>query len=459
MIFERAAGLSNAEGLAAEKRANETAHRNPARARLIRGIANIRAALPDIDSSDYLFTELERIHHMRNSAQAYRDTTGSLEALKGKETISEAELRTGLQDIFRATAMGVDPRQLEKDALTIKSLAGKQMLVERLGKSRETVDALVGDNAERITTLSNQVSRAIDGVKQRYGGNSGASKAFFASLEDAPGTVSRRPQQTINAMYSQWLRDQAYETSTEYRESIEAAERIGLAVIEQAKTASGYSKRDGAILAAKHVGSGKGLRGVTSRANWSAGQYDADMVELMQVVGKTLPKGARIEIGSKADVEKATGYRYSTGRGRSFQTEGREPGIGSVKKTYICLSGSVDKRVLFHEMGHAIESVNPAVNSMVSVWLKARIEGKQPDSLRRLTGIRTYKNREIAVKDGFIDAYVGKVYEPIQGIQCNEVLAMGLERLANPMAAAQLAAQDPDHLALILAALKVEYQP
>lgn len=460
MIFERAKqGLSNADALAAETRASEAATRNPAQARLIIGIANLKAALPGIDSMPYLLTELERIHHLRNNAQAYRDTTGSLAALKGKEAISEAELRTGLQDIFRASAMGVDPRQLENDALAIKSLAGKTMLAERLSKAREAVDALVGDGAEGIVTLGEQKMRAIDGVKRGYGGNAGATQVFFKSLEDAPATVGRRTQQTINAMYSQWLHDQALATNGEYRASLDEAERIGRAVIDQAKATAGYSKREAVNLAANHVGSGKGLRGVTSRANWSASQYDTDVVELMQVVGKALPKGARIEIGSKADVEKATGYRYSSGRGRSFQTEGREPGIGSVKKTYVCLSGHVNKRTLYHEVGHAIESLNPAANAMVSQWLKSRIEGEQPESLRRLTGISAYRNREVAVKDGFIDAYVGKVYEPKQGIQCNEVLAMGLERLASPMAAAQLAAQDPDHLALILAALQVEYQP
>lgn len=38
----------------------------------------------------------------------------------------------------------------------------------------------------------------------------------------------------------------------------------------------------------------------------------------------------------------------------------------------------------------------------------------------------------------------------------NEIISMGIERLADPIKAAQLALRDPEHLALILTILKIK---
>lgn len=51
---------------------------------------------------------------------------------------------------------------------------------------------------------------------------------------------------------------------------------------------------------------------------------------------------------------------------------------------------------------------------------------------------------------------MGKVYKKSDGhVFVSEVTSMGLERLADPETAAELAMGDPEHLALILTLLKL----
>lgn len=461
MILERAQGLSNAEGVRAERIAATLKQSNPALAALVLEVAQARLDIPTASNAADVFKALEGVQAKRENARMASSLLSEVDALKAKEQITEAELQEGLRNIMHAATRQAKPaHQLNEDALALKARAGKHLLETRHAEARATVDALVGDDAERITTLGEQERQALDDVKAHYGGNNYAANAFFDALERDGVPRRGQTQQTLNLMYRDWLREQALEKVPSYREAVEASERLGKAVIAAAKEATGITPHHAANIAARSLGSGRGLRGVASRAGWKPKDMDADMVELAQVAGRMIPRTAKIEIGSKADIEKAVGFAFNTGmRGRSFHSEMNSGGIGRVSKTYVVLSGNISKRTLYHEVGHAVEAVNPAVNGMIAQWLKQRIGSEKPTRLRALTGIRAYKGNEVAVKDGFIDPYVGKIYEPRQGMQTNEVLAMGLERLATPAAAAQLAAKDPDHLAVIMAALNVEYQP
>lgn len=382
--------------------------------------------------------------------------------LASQDVVTTDDLGRGLAELETAMKFGTPYEGIEKAALELKGKVGEALLDEKLEASRATLDSLI-ENMDLpvppvfIDSLADQHRSAVEAYRESVGGNDQASKLFFEELERE--LSGRQSQRSINAMYRQWLRDKALENDPTLRDTIEASERLGAAIIDHAKEVASITPRHAVQLVGSRTKSGTGIRGVVSRAGWKPKQFDADMVELMSVAGKAIPRDANITVGSKGDIEKAAGVRFSGYRGRSFHSEGPETGAGRVKRTYVCLSGEVSKRTLYHEIGHAIEAVNPVANAMVSRWLKRRIEGKDAQRLSSLTGIRSYKRSEVAVKDDFIDPYVGKVYTPRQGVQSNEVLAMGLERLADPMSAAKLAIKDPDHLALILAALQLEYQP
>lgn len=457
MIVENA--MTNREAVGAGTRARDA---GGSRGNLIRTIVNVRADIPDADNITYVLNQLDRIVDARIGAVAER----SAKDLADQERVSVEDMRQGLKNLdnaARAGALAYNDPSSQAVALTLKDKAGEAMLDEKLGQSRADLDALIeGLDLPTppmfLNDLEAQQSGAIESFKKSVGGNGEASRMFLAELEkEAPG--KRRTQQTINALYRQWLLEKAQEHDPMLSQALASAERMGAAIIDRAKEVAGVTPRHAAQLAASRVQSGSGVRSVVSRAGWKPKQFDADMVELMQVAGKAIPQDAKITVGSKGDIEQSAGTRFRSYRGRSFHSEGGEKGMGRVNRTYVCLSGEVGKRTLYHEVGHAIEAVNPAANAMISRWLKRRIEGKDAQRLSALTGVRAYKRSEVAVKDNFIDPYVGKVYKPRMGIQSNEVLAMGLERLADPMSAAQLATKDPDHLALILAALQTEYQP
>ena len=80
-------------------------------------------------------------------------------------------------------------------------------------------------------------------------------------------------------------------------------------------------------------------------------------------------------------------------------------------------------RSTVHEMGHWLEEHNPTVQQKATAFLKSRIGTEQPKKLSVITGDRSYKDYEVAVKDKFVNAYMGKVYTS----ESTEIISMGLE--------------------------------
>lgn len=105
-------------------------------------------------------------------------------------------------------------------------------------------------------------------------------------------------------------------------------------------------------------------------------------------------------------------------------------------------------RTIIHELGHHIEASNDRIKQEVRSFFEKRTQGQAPKSLRDLTGLASYAPTEVAIKDGFIDAYMGKVY--LDG--STEVLSMGLEMMYNePL---KLLKEDPEMFTLIYRIIK-----
>jgi hypothetical protein len=108
-----------------------------------------------------------------------------------------------------------------------------------------------------------------------------------------------------------------------------------------------------------------------------------------------------------------------------------------------------DSKDFSHELGHWLEDKDPVVGAAARTYLKRRIGSESPQSLRELTGNKSFADYEIAVKDKFLDAYMGKIYSTGH----TEIISMGMSYYAgNPTT---LASQDPDYFNFIYSILRL----
>lgn len=122
----------------------------------------------------------------------------------------------------------------------------------------------------------------------------------------------------------------------------------------------------------------------------------------------------------------------------------------------------LEKRNLWHEMGHHVEFANPELLALARAFLVRRaatIPQGQPQ-IERLQVIAPnggYGKKEMALNAKFSDPYVGRIYDGRQPdtVTATEVWSMGFQALSNPGFIAQLAKKDPEHLAMTLTGLKL----
>jgi SPP1 gp7 family putative phage head morphogenesis protein len=76
----------------------------------------------------------------------------------------------------------------------------------------------------------------------------------------------------------------------------------------------------------------------------------------------------------------------------------------------LLLAKNEDTATVWHEMGHAIEGGDRSRGIRASAFLDARTVGEEKRKLSELTGIRRYRDDELARPDAFLDAYMGKDY-------------------------------------------------
>jgi hypothetical protein len=408
---------------------------------------------------------------MIQKAPDFSSVTNHLELLYGKQLRSTVNQDRLTVDAYRAFVGAADKSKEVKDAIWAEGLVykakhalGRQLLDDHHTSARsELEDALadVGTDGlrQRLDDFSPaEVSRKTQLLIKREG-LSELSKAFaehMVATGQWPSVnvlyhATDTDRKKMNSDFNVYLRERAAPEASAIMPEVEA---LGRTVIEHALKTAGISPREAAQTMARSVQTHKGGRASAGKSALKGGGLDKAINRAIRFCGRALPRDARIDFAN---------HREITGRGRSngraYQSSVSTGEIDRTRHAAICVTSNMQERTVFHELGHAIDTLNPLANAMVAAWVQKRIENKPTQSLRELTGIKGFKRDEVAVKDDFIDPYVGKVYKPHRGIHVNEALSMGLERLSDPAAAGMLALKDPDHLALVLAALKMEYQP
>jgi len=133
---------------------------------------------------------------------------------------------------------------------------------------------------------------------------------------------------------------------------------------------------------------------------------------------------------------------------------------------HVALLPDTSNSVIVHELGHWMEHAIPETTEMIGKFLKRRARGEHLNTLNTLNATTVYDNRELAVKDKFIDAYIGKYYGHRElgpyyptfkpkwdAIYASEVLSMGVQYMNDdPLMFAQ---QDPDMFDLIFDILRI----
>ncbi|KDB52040.1 hypothetical protein X805_24100 [Sphaerotilus natans subsp. natans DSM 6575] len=126
----------------------------------------------------------------------------------------------------------------------------------------------------------------------------------------------------------------------------------------------------------------------------------------------------------------------STGKSRASADQ-----IHGAAVATIDIGSGFDKRVLWHELAHHLES-----DHVLLAAGKGFIEGRSK-GVARLSSLApraSYGPKEKAHADGFFDPYVGKIYD-----DATEVFSMGVESLSSPDLLVKRIAADPEHFALV----------
>lgn len=129
-------------------------------------------------------------------------------------------------------------------------------------------------------------------------------------------------------------------------------------------------------------------------------------------------------------------------------------GIGEIIGSEIYIDSDFDKRILFHELAHHLES-DQCAKIAANGFLEKRRTSEKVYRLRSLTGNNGYSRDEVAYDDDFINPYVGKVYN--DGV--TEVFSMGIECFSDPFKLAELVAKDPEMFNLMIGYIQSPLTP
>lgn len=178
----------------------------------------------------------------------------------------------------------------------------------------------------------------------------------------------------------------------------------------------------------------------------------ADKQDISKAAATRMKKGGYPVDQVRADM--AEFYRLSAGRLGAVQisTNGSRranaTGIHGHGSAVINIDGDFDKRTLWHELGHHLES-DPSILWAAKAFLDKRSDGSGLHTLRSLTGNTGYRPSEKAYRDHFFSHYVGKFYP-----DATEVMSMAMESLSDPLLLGQRMAQDPEIFKLLEGVMK-----
>jgi hypothetical protein len=106
---------------------------------------------------------------------------------------------------------------------------------------------------------------------------------------------------------------------------------------------------------------------------------------------------------------------------------------------------------LWHELGHLVEYTEQNQQAAIG---KAFVQSRATGKARKLSEINPkYRKIERYLPDDFVNPYIGKIYKT----NTTEVFSMGIDSLADPKRLLNLAAKDPEHLALTLGVFQQDY--
>jgi hypothetical protein len=97
-----------------------------------------------------------------------------------------------------------------------------------------------------------------------------------------------------------------------------------------------------------------------------------------------------------------------------------------------------------HELGHALESRDPAINVLATEFLRWRTEYQPVEKLRDLTGY-PYRDDEVAIKDSFMSPYVGKIYGNRDHPAATEIVSMGIQYMMDSESRFYMSKRDPEY--------------
>jgi hypothetical protein len=180
------------------------------------------------------------------------------------------------------------------------------------------------------------------------------------------------------------------------------------------------------------------------------------------LIAGTPPLSSKLKV-SKAATAEMSSAKLKSSVGEFSQLTGGK-GVGTLKKITLVedrawadsRSGELNigrngeeaqvKRVLFHELGHFVESENPQLAKAAQDWVLSRSTG----ALARLNEIDSaYEDDEVYYPDKFVDPYVGRVYAD----GATEVISMGIENFIGPAEMAEFYNRDAEHFNFILGIL------
>ena len=123
----------------------------------------------------------------------------------------------------------------------------------------------------------------------------------------------------------------------------------------------------------------------------------------------------------------ATYYQLLNGRIDDVRivTTGSKRASAVINTGTIDIDHSFDRKTLFHELSHLLES-DGSVKEANQSFIQKRATGA-PEQLRALTNNRAYSSDEIALPDHFFSPYVGKVYQS----GATEVASMGVQQFSS----------------------------
>lgn len=332
---------------------------------------------------------------------------------------------------------------IEQVALTQAIADADELLAKRLDNDPEY--AKMRARYEEISASAWDGIKRLDGQIRDSVAAYNAAREAGISLDDlrSAGDEIRRMEGELTELYkankqAQWdaweLVKQATDKFNEGRASSHRAlfEANGQAIIDKIAEASPITSEQAQAWAAEQIIDAN-AKAKLRKLGYKPEDVVRDMAEFYRLTGG-----------------KASAIRIGIDGGKRANAVGITERLG---EKVINLGSRFNKTVLFHELAHHLEN-DPIAKAAANGFLLKRREGDGVHSLRAMTGLN-YDKREVAYKDHFMDAYVGKYYK--DGI--TEVWSMGVQYLANPKDAAVFAAKDPEMFALISGYLSMPLTP